>query len=735
MQSDGRYIYSSESRQALEELPVALAVYQYVQGRIVALLVSEGMCRMFGTTRAELIQHLDQDMFGSVHPDDQEMLISLGYRFATKESPYDIVYRTHLLGHPDYRTLHVVGKYQTTETGVHLAHLVYSDITNTSNHLFQAKEHINAAKARYMDECMGAMAIVSREGERLLYSNKAMTRLLPPKRSFDSGITFSQYFFGDESLGFDRLFQAADEGIRTVEDSESHVKFDVNLLSCTYAEEPAYAAYFFERSAEELGGVDRISRFHSRATFDFAIFTGESNHLPFYSNGYRGYRVWNMTQNVLVLSDACNLLFADCGDAPSYDCCLDHMVALTCDPCQRGLLQPYTRERLLQLYECGTYPRSFSLTLQTEYGVIYANISMTMLQAPDSEDVFLKVEEQNVSDEAILNMLIEKTVEEDYDFVAYSDLSSDLCRIITGYQAATGQKSHVIKTSEQISSPSDIRSFPFLFPTSVQTLEGMHEYLLSVCGTTGHYTTLQELPGGVVKSVYFELVSEQSRSFFIRCKDVTALLRKEREQKSELELAVREEHDKVEHVLVQTVLSISNALDARDPLTRRHSQRVAQYSAEIARRLHWPEGHVQNLYNIALVHDIGKIGIPDAVLQKKGKLNREEYLEIQNHVAIGAFILKDFTAFDKVAEGALFHHERYDGTGYLRGLVGEQIPIEARIIGLADAVDAMNSTRPYRAKQSEDFIRSELIAGRGKQFDPALVDITLQMIDDGVLNS
>ena len=735
MQSDDRYIYSAERRQALESLPIALAVYQYLQGSIITLLVSEGMCRMFGASREELIEHMDSDMFGSVHPDDQEMLVTLGYRFATKESPYDIVYRTRLLGYPEYRTLHVVGKYQTTETGVHLAHLIYTDITNTTSNLFRAKESINAAKARYMDECMGAMAIVSRDDERLLYCNKALTRILPPKRSFDSGITFHQYFFGNASPGFDRLFQAADEGVRIIEDPESHARFDVNLLTCTFADEPAYALYVFEHSAEEIDGVDRISQFHSRATFDFAIFTGESNHLPYYSSGYRGYRVWNLTQNKMVLSDACNLLFASCGDAPTYDCCLEHMLTLTCDPCQRDLLKPCTRERMLQLYECGTYPRSFSLTLQTEYGVIYANLAMTMLHAPDSQDVFLKVEEQNVSDAAILNMLIEKTVEEDYDFVAYSDLSSDLCRIITGYQAASGQKSYVIKTSEQINKPSDIRSFPFLFPASVQSLEEMHEYLLKACGTAGHYTTLQELPGGVVKSVYFELVSEQSRSFFIRCKDVTMLLKKEREQKSELEQAVREEHDKVEHVLVQTVLSISNALDARDPLTRRHSQRVAQYSAEMARRLHWPEESIQNLYNIALVHDIGKIGIPDAVLQKKGKLTNEEYLEIQNHVAIGAFILKDFTAFDKVAEGALFHHERYDGTGYLRGLAGEAIPIEARIIGLADAVDAMNSTRPYRASQSEAFIRSELIAGSGKQFDPALVDIMLEMIDGGVLNS
>ena len=133
------------------------------------------------------------------------------------------------------------------------------------------------------------------------------------------------------------------------------------------------------------------------------------------------------------------------------------------------------------------------------------------------------------------------------------------------------------------------------------------------------------------------------------------------------------------------------------------------------------------------MHDIGKIGMPDAVLQKNGKLTKEEYLEIQNHTAIGAFILKDFTAFDKVAEGALYHHERYDGNGYSRGLAGEEIPIEARIICIADAMDAMNSSRLYRARQSEEYIRSELIKERGKQFDPMLVDVLLTMIDEGLL--
>lgn len=202
----------------------------------------------------------------------------------------------------------------------------------------------------------------------------------------------------------------------------------------------------------------------------------------------------------------------------------------------------------------------------------------------------------------------------------------------------------------------------------------------------------------------------------------------------DLQEAVQAEHAKVESILLQTILSVNNALDARDEYTCRHSERVSEYSAEMARRLGWSEKKVENLYNIALVHDIGKIGIPDALLLKRNALTEEEYEQIKKHVEIGSIILKDFTAIEKVSEGALYHHERFDGTGYAYGLIGEKIPIEARIIGIADAVDAMNSTRPYRERQTRDYIIYELKNGRGTQFDPMLVDVMLEMINDNILN-
>jgi HD-GYP domain-containing protein (c-di-GMP phosphodiesterase class II) len=205
------------------------------------------------------------------------------------------------------------------------------------------------------------------------------------------------------------------------------------------------------------------------------------------------------------------------------------------------------------------------------------------------------------------------------------------------------------------------------------------------------------------------------------------------EANKHLHKAVKAERRKVETILVQTVLSISNALEAKDPYTCQHSERVARYASEIARSLKWGRKRIHDIYNISLVHDIGKIGIPDAVLMKPSALTLDEYERIKKHVEIGSNILKDFKAIDKIHEGILYHHERYDGKGYLFGLKGEEIPIEARIIGIADAVDAMYSTRFYREKQSVEYIVEELSAGRGKQFDPQLVDIMLHLINTGLL--
>ncbi len=183
-------------------------------------------------------------------------------------------------------------------------------------------------------------------------------------------------------------------------------------------------------------------------------------------------------------------------------------------------------------------------------------------------------------------------------------------------------------------------------------------------------------------------------------------------------------------IIEQSLQTFAKTIDAKDTYTNGHSIRVAMYSRELAKRLGMSELEQERIYYVGMLHDIGKIGIPDYILTKEGKLTQEEMAIIQTHPAIGGEILKDFSALPNISEGAKYHHERFDGTGYCEGKKGLDIPLVARIIGVADTYDAMSSDRCYRKALSEEVIISELENGSGSQLDPEIVAIMLKMIDE-----
>ena len=184
----------------------------------------------------------------------------------------------------------------------------------------------------------------------------------------------------------------------------------------------------------------------------------------------------------------------------------------------------------------------------------------------------------------------------------------------------------------------------------------------------------------------------------------------------------------------ETILAIAKTVDAKDENTSQHSQRVSEYSVLIAKELGFSAEECENLRKAALLHDIGKIGIPDKVLNKPAHLDDKEYEIMKSHVTRGAEILKDFTLVEHVVDGVTYHHERYDGSGYPQGLKGDDIPLYGRIIGIADAFDAMTANRVYRKKLDFSIVLEELRCGRGKQFDPKLVDILFRLIRKGEIN-
>ncbi len=199
-------------------------------------------------------------------------------------------------------------------------------------------------------------------------------------------------------------------------------------------------------------------------------------------------------------------------------------------------------------------------------------------------------------------------------------------------------------------------------------------------------------------------------------------------QKKTQEIAAQ--HEKLERISMQIVKALSGAVDAKDTYTNGHSLRVAEYSREIARRAGLSEEIQNDIYMMGLLHDVGKIGVPDAIINKPARLSEDEFAVIRNHPVMGAKILKNIKDFPRLITGARWHHERYDGGGYPDGIAGEEIPLEARIIAVADAYDAMSSRRSYRDVLPQEIVRSEIVKGKGTQFDPAMTEIVLRMMDD-----
>lgn len=185
-----------------------------------------------------------------------------------------------------------------------------------------------------------------------------------------------------------------------------------------------------------------------------------------------------------------------------------------------------------------------------------------------------------------------------------------------------------------------------------------------------------------------------------------------------------------ERLSLRVVQTLAEVIDAKDNYTNGHSTRVAEYAREIARRHGYTTKQQDEIYMMGLLHDVGKIVIPNEVINKSGELTPDEYEMIKTHTRVGARILRKIEEMPKLVEGARWHHERYDGTGYPDGLVGESIPEEARIIAVADAYDAMSSQRSYRDILPQDAVKREIENGKGTQFDPGFADIMLAMIDE-----
>ncbi len=194
------------------------------------------------------------------------------------------------------------------------------------------------------------------------------------------------------------------------------------------------------------------------------------------------------------------------------------------------------------------------------------------------------------------------------------------------------------------------------------------------------------------------------------------------------------EGKKAEEKIDKYIKLCANFIDVRDEYTKRHSSHVAEYSRLIAQKLGFSEQEQKNIYYVGMLHDVGKVMISREILCKPSALTKSEWNEMKKHTTYGAEVLQDFNDISNIRAGVLYHHERYDGKGYMFGLSGEDIPLVARIICVADSYDAMATDRAYRAHLPDEVIISELEKNSGTQFDPKIAEIAIELIKDGAFN-
>ncbi len=201
----------------------------------------------------------------------------------------------------------------------------------------------------------------------------------------------------------------------------------------------------------------------------------------------------------------------------------------------------------------------------------------------------------------------------------------------------------------------------------------------------------------------------------------------------DLQAKVEEKTRQYQELALESIFAIVNIIEAKDEITEGHSVRVAGYSHALAEAMGYDKERVDEVYQTGLLHDVGKIGIPDLILKKEGKLTREEYGEIKEHTSIGGHILAAIETMGYLADGAKYHHEKFDGTGYPNGLKGKEIPEIGRIIAVADVFDALVSKRHYKEAMDVETAKQEILRGSGTQFDPDIVQVFLKLLDDGTI--
>lgn len=264
-----------------------------------------------------------------------------------------------------------------------------------------------------------------------------------------------------------------------------------------------------------------------------------------------------------------------------------------------------------------------------------------------------------------------------------------------------------------------VSRFLFLLPALAEVFFIYRSWVVLYFSKRYPQISLNDIPANLILTVFAYILV----AFIFIC--MTALLRNIQDEQD-----IALETEKNNTLTTDMMKALVKTIEAKDPYTNGHSIRVAEYSKLIASKVYTDPMALHKIYNIALLHDIGKIGIPDIIINKPGKLTDDEYHTIKEHTLMGEKILSEITSVPELINGAKYHHERYDGKGYPCGIKGDQIPEIAAIIAVADAYDAMTSNRSYRSILPQETVREEIEKGIGTQFHPKWGKFMLELIDE-----
>ena len=326
-----------------------------------------------------------------------------------------------------------------------------------------------------------------------------------------------------------------------------------------------------------------------------------------------------------------------------------------------------------------------------------------------------------VDDDAINRMMLDAILSSDYDFTAAASGPEALSLL-------SGQSADLILLD--INMP-EMNGFEVLAALQ-QKPQTSAIPVIMLTGDLDQETEVQGIQAGAFDFVHKPFIPTLILRRIERTLELKALQLHMQQEIDRQTARAQAQLASTQRLFREMIETLADTIDAKDTYTNGHSHRVADYAQEIARRAGKSAEYQRDVYYMAQLHDIGKIGIPSTIINKKGKLTTEEYAAIQQHTVIGGDILAHVTEMPELAGASRSHHERYDGTGYPDGLAGTAIPEKVRIIAVADVYDAMTSKRSYRGVLPQDIVRQEMARARGTQLDPFFTDIMLQLIDEDV---